>query len=255
MDYSIRELSEMAGISARTLRYYDKIGLLKPADTRKSGYRYYGEYEVELLQQILFYKERGMKLDEISRIVHGDNFDIMSALSGHLEELKKEQERIAAMIAAVKKTIASMKGEIKMGDVERFEAFKKEMIDKNEETYGAEIRQTHGDTEVDESNKKMLNMSEEEYGRFIELGTEIIDELEHAVTEGISPESETGRKVVSLHKEWLSMTWPKYNVRAHQNLTEMYLADERFKQHYDRQVPGCAEFLKEAAVYWLNLGV
>lgn len=57
--YSIRELSEIAGVSARTLRYYDQIGLLKPAYTNEAGYRFYGEQEINMLQQILFYRERG----------------------------------------------------------------------------------------------------------------------------------------------------------------------------------------------------
>ena len=59
MEYGIRELSEMAGVSARTLRYYDEIGLLKPLYVSDAGYRFYGETEVAMLQQILFYRERG----------------------------------------------------------------------------------------------------------------------------------------------------------------------------------------------------
>ena len=54
MEYSIKELSELAGVSARTLRYYDEIGLLKPSRVNEAGYRYYGESEVAVLQQILF---------------------------------------------------------------------------------------------------------------------------------------------------------------------------------------------------------
>ena len=68
MEYSIRELSELAGVSARTLRYYDEIGLLKPSRTSDAGYRFYGEKEVELMQQILFYRERGLELEQIAQI-------------------------------------------------------------------------------------------------------------------------------------------------------------------------------------------
>ena len=60
--YSIKELSDMAGVSARTLRWYDRIGLLQPAFVNDAGYRFYGEREVDLLQQILFYRERGVEL-------------------------------------------------------------------------------------------------------------------------------------------------------------------------------------------------
>ena len=98
----------------------------------------------------------------------------MSALDEHLAELKKEQARIQSMITTVKKTIASMKGEITMNDRERFEAFKKDAVQKNEEAYGQEIRSRYGDEEVDASNQKMLNMTKEEYQRFQALSQDCL---------------------------------------------------------------------------------
>ena len=70
MRYGIRELSELAGVSARTLRYYDEIDLLKPLYVSESGYRFYGEEEAELLQQILFYRERGFGLKQIRELLN-----------------------------------------------------------------------------------------------------------------------------------------------------------------------------------------
>lgn len=84
LKYSIRKLSELAGVSARTLRYYDEIGLLKPSEISEAGYRYYGERELALLQQILFYRERGFDLKQIRKILYQDDFDIMRALKEHL---------------------------------------------------------------------------------------------------------------------------------------------------------------------------
>lgn len=250
MEYSIREVSEIAGISARTLRYYDSIGLLKPAAVRESGYRYYGEQELEMLQQILFYRERGLKLEQISEIIRGRNFDIISALYEHLEELEKQQVRINSMISTVKKTIASMKGETTMSNQEKFEAFKKDAIKKNEEIYGQEIREKYGDDEVDASNQKMMNMTEDEYNHFTALEKEILKQLETAVSAKEKPESEAGKKVTQLHKEWLGFTWSVYTVQAHRGIVQMYIADERFTQYYDKNQSGCAKFLKEAVEYW-----
>ncbi len=82
--YQVKELADLAGVSARTLRYYDSIGLLKPACVNEAGYRLYGEREVDLLQQILFYRERGMDLKEIRDILYTENFDILGALREHL---------------------------------------------------------------------------------------------------------------------------------------------------------------------------
>ena len=94
MEYGISELSKMAGISTRTLRYYDAIGLLKPSRVNSAGYRYYGQREVDLLWQILFYRERGLDLKQIQAIVVREDCDVLLTLEEHLAELEKEKEHL-----------------------------------------------------------------------------------------------------------------------------------------------------------------
>lgn len=250
MEYSIKELSELAGVSARTLRYYDEIGLLKPLYVKESGYRYYGEQEVELLQQILFYRERGFDLKRIQQILYQKDFDMLRALEEHLSALEEQEIRTAALIQTVKQTIASVKGEVSMSNQEKFEAFKRKTIEKNEEQYGKEAREKYGDEQVDESNRKLLNMTEEQWQHFQELEREIKKRLQEAVQSGSNPESEEGREVMELHKEWLLMTWKQYSPEAHKGLAAMYLADERFQSYYDAELEGCAEYLVQAITHW-----
>lgn len=243
MEYSIRQLSELAGVSARTLRYYDEIGLLAPARTSSAGYRFYGEKEVERLHQILFYRERGLELEQISAILHDPHFDLRAALEEHLLELERQQKRTEKLIANIKQTIASMKGEYKMSDKERFEAFKQNLVDENEKKYGTEIREKYGDEQVDASNRKMLHMTEEQYQRFQELEAAILSKLEAAVQAKEPTDSSAAKEIVALHKEWLMMTWKSYSSEAHIGVGKMYVADERFKDYYDKHVEGCAAFL------------
>lgn len=250
MEYSSRELSQLAGVSARTLRYYDEIGLLKPASVRESGYRFYGEKEVDLLWQILFYRERGLSLEQIAGILYREDYDAAAVLQEHLEALLRQQEQTARLIASVRKTIASMKGELVMKDTEKFEAFKKKLVSDNEEKYGAEVREKYGEAAVDESNRRMLNMTEEVYARFAGLGERINEKLQAAVRSGASPEGEAGREIAMLHKEWLCYTWKTYSAAAHRGLAAMYVADERFTAYYDAAVPGCADFLNRAVQCW-----
>lgn len=244
--YSIGELAELAGVSARTLRYYDREGILKPSFVNGSGYRFYGEKEVALLQQILFYRERGLDLSSIRRILYEEDFDVMEALEEHLYALEEQKKRTDALIRMVRCSILSMKGEYKMSDGEKFEAFKENVIKKHEEMYGAEVREKYGDEEVDEAQRKILNMTEEDYERFQNLGKEIRLRLKEAVLAGIKPESEEAERIVLLHKEWLGMTWKKYTEEAHRGIADMYITDERFKVYYDQEVEGCAKFLEEA---------
>lgn len=247
MEYSIQSLSKMAGVSTRTLRYYDEIGILKPARIASSGYRVYSEREVDLLQQILFYKELGIELKVIKQILSSPSFDILKALYSHKDGLLKKRAQIDLLIENVQKTIDSKERGKKMANKDKFNGFKKELIDKNENKYGKEIREKYGDKTVDDSNKKLMNMDEEKFDEFKKLEGDIIEALKLAMDTG-DPSGELAMKACELHKKWLGYTWNFYSKEAHRNLGEMYVCDERFKKYYDDNREGMAEFLRNALV-------
>ncbi|HWT26528.1 MAG TPA: MerR family transcriptional regulator, partial [Mobilitalea sp.] len=180
MEYTVQKLGSLAGISTRTLRYYDEIGILKPARINSSGYRIYGQVEVNRLQQIMFYRELGVNLDKIKDIVTSAAFDETTALMEHREKLLAQRQQLDILIANLDKTIENQKGRIKMTDKEKFEGFKKKLIDENEQKYGKEIREKYGEEQVKESNKKFQNMTEEQYKEFEKLGEDILATLEQA---------------------------------------------------------------------------
>ncbi len=128
-----------------------------------------------------------------------------------------------------------------MSDKARFEELKKGLIEKNEQVYGKEIRNAYGDEEVDRSQAKLMNMSEESFAEFDQLGKEILIKLEQAAG-AKDPGSELAQEVASLHKQWLLYTWPSYTKEAHANLAQMYVDDPRLGEHYQ----GRAEFLRDA---------
>ena len=249
MEYTIQKLAHLAGISTRTLRYYDQIGLLSPARTNEAGYRIYGAKEVDVLQQILFYKEMGLELARIKEAIQDAEFDSLAALHSHLEKLIEKRRQIDLLIENVKKTIGKEEGKNKMSDREKFEGFKKELVEKNEQKYGKEVREKYGDEVVDQNNAKMMGLTEEQYTHMQELGEKINLLLEEAVKNHEYVEDEIGERVALLHKEWLGYTWQTYSTQAHRGLVQMYVLDERFKAYYDKNVEGCAEFLKQAVEY------
>ena len=158
----------------------------------------------------------------------------MAAMEEHLCELEEQKARIDALIRLVRRSVISMRGENKMSDAEKFMAFKENVVKKHEELYGAEARAKYGGKGVDDAQRKVLDMSAEDYERFRNLGEEIRRRLKKAVQNGISPESEEAGRIVTLHKEWLGMTWKKYTEEAHKAVANMYISDERFKMYYDR---------------------
>lgn len=252
MEYTVQKLSRLAGVSTRTLRYYDEIGILKPARINSSGYRIYGEEEIDILQQILFYKELGINLDAIKSILEDPSFNKLTSLKDHHSKLLEKRKQLDLLITNVEQTIASVKGDVKMANKEKFKGFKQKMIDANEKKYGKEIREKYGDDTIDKSNRRFANMSEEDYNKFTSLSEEINKTLLEAFKTN-DPSSELAQKVANMHKEWLLYTWPKYSKEAHAGLAQMYVDDERFKSYYDKEQDGLAEFLRDSILVFTGM--
>ena len=245
VEYSGNKVTKMSGVSARTLRYYDEIGLLKPVRVASSGYRIYGQAELDTLQQILFYRELEFPLDEIKKLMSVPGFDRERAFESHLAELHKKRERLDTLILNVTMSIAAMKGEITMSDNEKFEGFKQSLIDENERKYGGEVRAKYGDKAADESNARLKGITREQYDESERLRVEMEQTLKAAFDSG-DPAGELAQKACHLHRQWLCVFYPKYSKEYHKGLGEMYVADERFRANYDKLAPGCTEFFRDA---------
>ncbi|MDP4180855.1 MAG: MerR family transcriptional regulator [Bacillota bacterium] len=252
MEYTIQKLGIMAGVSTRTLRYYDEIGILKPARINSSGYRIYGKAEVDTLQQILFYRELGISLENIKEIIVSPTFDSVNALKEHREKLLAKRDQLDLLIANVDKTIVASEGRIKMSDKEKFEGFKQKLIDDNEKKYGEEIRKKYGDEQVDKSNAKIKGMTEQQYAEVEKLSALVISTLNEAFKIG-DPAGELAQKAADLHRQWLSYFWNSYTKEAHAGVAQMYVDDERFTAYYDKEQPGTAEFLRDAILIYTGM--
>ncbi|KRF05944.1 MerR family transcriptional regulator [Paenibacillus sp. Soil766] len=245
MEYTVQHLGKLAGISTRTLRYYDEIELLMPARINSSGYRIYGQYEVDRLQQILFYRELGIPLEQIKDIMSSPTYDGTRALMNHREQLLDKRKQLDILIANVEQTIASNEGRLTMSNKEKFEGFKQKLIDDNEKKYGKEIREKYGDDKVNKSNQKLQNMTQEQHEEVTRLAEEVAENLAEAFKQG-DPASELAQKAADLHRQWITYYWTEYSKEAHAGVADMYVADERFKAYYDVNQPGTAEFLRDA---------
>lgn len=243
MEYTISKLARLAGISTRTLRYYDKINLLKPARINSSGYRMYSQYEVDRLQQILFFRELDVDLETIASIMNDPHFDHVEALIQHHKKLLQRRSRLDQLIKTIEKTIAHEKGGYSMTNKEKFEVFKEKAIQDNEEKYGEEVRQKFGEKIFQTSTDKFRQMTEDDFNAMHEAEQKLFNYLKQANGD---PASEFAQKAAAKHKEWLSFTWPHYSKEAHRSLAAMYLADERFKSYYDKSGAGTAQLLHDA---------
>lgn len=250
MEYTIQALSRLAGVTTRTLRWYDEIGLLKPSRVGDNGYRCYGPAEVDRLQDILFYRALGVGLAQIRACLDDPAFDRLAALRRHLAALEGERDRLEDLIRSVQDTIDAMERKEPMEDERKFAALKRQTVAWQEETYGQEARSRWGDQAVDQAQGAVLSLTRDQYNQWTRLGREIQEKLEAAVTAGASPLGEAGQAVTALHRRWLAFSGTPYEGEKHRGLAALYTEDPRFTAYYDRAVPGCARFLREAVEHW-----
>jgi len=251
MEYTINKLAKLAGISTRTLRHYDDIGLLSPVRSVVNNYRVYGQAEIDRLQHILFYRELNVPLDEIKQILQTQDFDSVKALENHLSALVTKQKQLDVLIGNVKKTISAKKGEIFMNDNEKFEGFISKMVEDNEKAHGEEMRIKYGNDAINHSNAMVKGMSKEQYAEVEKLSVEFNNMLKSAFEQG-DPAGELAQKACELHKKWLCYFWDSYSPEAHIGIAQMYVDDSRFTAYYDKISPGCAVFLRDALQIYLG---
>ena len=249
MEYTIKKLGQLAGISTRTLRYYDEIGLLKPTRINSSGYRIYSATEIERLQQILFYRELGVNLDRIKEIMTSSTFDRTTALKEHRAKLIEKRAQLDLLINNVDKSIMHTERKIKMTDKEKFEGFKQQLVDNNEQKYGKEIRKKYGEDAINKSNARVKGMTEEQYAGVKKIEEQLFNNLKAGMETGDFA-GELAQKAADLHKQWLCFYWDQYSKEAHAGLAEMYVADERFTAYYDKVQSGATKFLRDAIIVY-----
>ncbi len=229
--FTVSELAKLAGISTRTLRFYEQKGLLESSRS-EGNYRLYDQTMVDRLQKILFFKYFDFELSEIKELLILPEDKQLDVLAEQRVKIIQRQQQLQAVLASLDETLKWRKGEIEMTNEEKFAALKQEKLAENEAKYGQEICEKYGEETIVASNKKFANMTEEQMKRFEEIQTEIGQGL-HDYLAGGQTDEELAEKIFNIHKEFLLMTWPNYTAEAHRGLGEMYVADERFAKYYE----------------------
>lgn len=232
MEYTVKQLADLSGVSARTLRYYDQIDLLKPSYVTDKGYRIYKEEQVDRLQQILFFRSLDFSLTKIKQVMDSKNYSELEALEQQQRLLLIQKKHLDSLLTNIQKTIEHYKGEKIMTDSEKFTAFKENAIKDNEKKYGDEIRKNYGVDTVDQANKKYRNLTKEQFTKMNNIEKQLIDDL-NLLSKKTELDSELSQKIYLEHKEWLEYSWPNYSKEAHRGLVQMYVNDGRFAKYYD----------------------
>ncbi|HEY6747142.1 MAG TPA: MerR family transcriptional regulator [Mycobacteriales bacterium] len=238
--WSIAEVARMSGVTSRTLRHYDAIGLLPPARVAADGRRHYGRSELLRLQRILLLRELGVGLPAIAEAL-ADGGDEVAVLRRHRDRLEDERDRLARLIRTVDRT---MKGGEEMTTEEMFDGFA-------HHPYEAEARERYGDEAVDESWRRIRELTGED-AELARTGFERVHSGLTALREaGAAVDDPRVQELVALHHRVVSLFWDP-TPEAYQNLGVMYVEDERFQRTIGG--PEAAAYLRDAmAVYAATL--
>lgn len=234
----INEVARLTGVTIRALRYYDKIGLLKPRKTTEAGYRLYDHTSLEALQQILFFKELDFSLQDIKEIMTNPNYDQTEALAAHRELLLQRRNRIDGLIALVDRTL---KGAHDMS----FQEFDRTGLEASKKQYAAEVRERWGGTAAyAQSEAKAKGYDDAQWKLLSAEGQSILQEL--GQSRRIPPESGEAQALIKKWQDHITTHFYQCTKEILSCLGLMYVGDERFTQSIDKHGEGTAAFMAAA---------
>lgn len=242
--YTVKQVAKLSGVSVRALRFYDEIGLLKPAFYGDNGYRYYEKEQLLVLQQVLFYRELGFELAMIQKIMADPKFDKIAALRTHRDHLAKETERTSDLIRTIDKTLAHLEKEVPMKDDEMYSGFDPKMQAELEreaiERWGEPARE-----HIDESKRRTKDWKKEDYEKVKSDYDELHRAFVAAITRCLAPSDNEVQELVKRHYAVVNRFWtPKR--QSYIGLGKSYCEHPDFRKLYDGFHPKLAEYLAEA---------
>ncbi len=245
--YTVKQLAELAGISVRTLHYYDEIALLTPSQVGANNYRYYDEAAVMRLQQILFYREIGLELLQIKDLLDSPNFDLVAALQSHRAALQEKSDRLQKLVKTVDQTIKHLMGEINMSKRQFFEAFN----DETQKEYEREARLQYGPDQVNTSIKRWNSYTHAQREAISNEGNQVYSDLVDAIEAGKSPlDADVQTILQRWHKHIHYFYEPSLDILR--GLGELYVSSPDFRKNFDKIDLRLAEYMRDGVMQYVD---
>jgi DNA-binding transcriptional MerR regulator len=233
----------MSGASVRTLHFYDEVGLLKPAYVGSNGYRSYDEPQLLTLQQILFYRELGVELKRIKKLLGRTDHEKVAALKSHRKVLLKKLDHTRELLVTIDKTIQHLKGNKKMKTQEMFVGFTPEQQAKHEKylvgRFGPDMEE-----HIAASKAKLKHWTKSHWEMSGAAFNQICQDLVSLFEQNQGPDSPDAQKVIRRHYEWLKQFWTptQESYTGHADL----ITDSDFRKAYEAHHPRLPEFAAAA---------
>lgn len=243
---TIQEVVKLTGLTSRTLRWYDELGLVVPERDSRSAYRRYRSGQLKDLQQVIFLRELDFPLAQIKRIFTDPGFNRRKALEQQVELLTEKRRRMDEMLATIALALSEERGEYTMKDTERFQGF-----GFSHNPHEKEARLRWGDEAVDSANERLGSMDEQQKVGMSESMKTLFTEL--AAIRHMDPTSMLAQQAIGRWYELLN-TMGTYTPEMFASLGRMYVEDQRFTQNIDSYGAGLARFMCDAMVAFRDSG-
>ena len=245
MRYTVKQLADLAGVSRRTLHYYDEIGLLHPSRKGENGYRYYNGDALLRLQQILFFRELGLRLDEIGAVLDAPNFDQQQALLTHRQALRQRVKRLEGLIQTIDNTIDHLQGTTAMRAQEFFVGFDEE----TQKAYEEEAAERWDADEVKGTTQRWQNYSVTQKKDIMAESEAIYVDLLAAMEQGV--ESSEVQQIIGRWHQHLRYFYEP-SVERMRGLGWAYAHDPAFSAVYEKMHPDMPQFIHQAITYYCD---
>lgn len=240
MSYTVQQLATLAGVTVRTLHHYDAIGLLSPKRNGTNGYRQYGEAELLMLQQIMFFRELEFSLTDIRKILTNPEFDIAAALSDHRKYIMIRQKRMTDLVRTIDKTLKRIKREKSMDDTELYAGFSKE----ESEMYAQEAKERWGHTNAyRQSEERVKKLTKADWALMSAETDAMLKEIVRHMGKG--PTSPQVQAEIAKHYASLRAFYEPHR-ELYRGLAHMYVDDKRFAAFYEKYHADLPVFMRDA---------
>ena len=242
MRYTVNKLAKISGVSSRTLRFYDEIGLLKPAFYGDNQYRYYEEEQLLMLQQILFFRELGFPLSDIQQIIGSDDFNKIEALNTHKSILQSSLERTDILIKTIDKTISHLRGQLIMRDAEMYAGFAKKQKEYENFLVDHKIITEH---EAIKLQEKIKDWKKEDWETHKTQGDKLTNDFLVALRKGLHPGTPEVQTLVLIQHDWIKSFWTPTK-KSYIELGQLYQNHPDFRKFYETYDPELMDYIFNA---------
>lgn len=250
MQYKIKEISDITGISIRMLRHYHKIGLLTPKTKSESGYRLYDEQDIEKLLHILYLKELDFSLEEIKNIVSNPSLDFKKTLKSQEELLTKKKERLEAIINALKKTTSYPKESFTI-QREIFTAFDMAEIERNKEKFESEFGAKFDEETMNECKTNHSNFTKEDWTIVMSKADEILSGISRFMSK--KPSDPDVQNLIKRYRDFINENMWNCTADRFKTLADLYVTDIEYRDYIIKYHKDLPKFLREAIYIYCNL--